>query len=152
MDNQKNFSKENRGYLTFPTKFDMVDSICNIEHNNRIIVRMSVNPEKIINQVEFGTSKLKGRIESINKLKAAGYKLGILIAPVIMIDNWQEEYENLIKYLKDIFYTEIPSKIFIKDNQVLGEAPKKYLDLSLIFQIKYLHHGISYATIKKLYA
>ena len=69
----------------------MVDSICNIEHNNRIIVRMSVNPEKIINQVEFGTSKLKGRIESINKLKAAGYKLGILIAPVIMIDNWQEE-------------------------------------------------------------
>ena len=110
----KEFSKENRGYLTFPTKFDMVDSICNIEHNNRIIVRMSVNPEKIINQVEFGTSKLKGRIESINKLKAAGYKLGILIAPVIMIDNWQEEYENLIKYLHENLSEEVKKDVFFE--------------------------------------
>ena len=92
----------------------MVDSICNIEHNNRIIVRMSVNPEKIINQVEFGTSKLKGRIESINKLKAAGYKLGILIAPVIMIDNWQEEYENLIKYLHENLSEEVKKDVFLK--------------------------------------
>lgn len=55
----KNFSKEKRGYLTFPTKFDMVDSICNLEHNNRIIVRMSVNPEKIINQIEFRNVKIR---------------------------------------------------------------------------------------------
>ncbi len=93
----------------------MVDSICNIEHNNRIIVRMSVNPEKIINQVEFGTSKLKGRIESINKLKAAGYKLGILIAPApIMIDNWQEEYENLIKYLHENLSEEVKKMYFFE--------------------------------------
>ena len=55
----KKFSKENKGYLTFPTKFDMVDSICNIEHNKRIIIRMSVNPEKIINQIEFRNIKIK---------------------------------------------------------------------------------------------
>ena len=35
-----------------------------------------------INKVEFGTSRLKGRIEAINKLKEAGYNVGILIAPV----------------------------------------------------------------------
>ena len=43
-------------------------------HNGKIIIRMSVNPEEIINKVEFGTSRLKGRIVAINKLVEAGYK------------------------------------------------------------------------------
>lgn len=110
----KEFSKTNKGYLTFPTKFDMVDSICNIKHNGRIIVRMSVNPEKIINQIEIGTSKLKDRVKAINKLKVAGYKIGILIAPVIMIDNWKEEYENLIKYLHENLSLEVKQEIFFE--------------------------------------
>ncbi len=47
----------------------------NIDHQGKVTVRMSVNPEEIINKVEFGTSRLKGRIEAINKLKEAGYKV-----------------------------------------------------------------------------
>ena len=110
----KEFSKTNKGYLTFPTKFDMVDSICNIKHSGRIIVRMSVNPEKIINQIEIGTSKLADRVKAINKLKIAGYKIGILIAPVIMIDNWKEEYENLIKYLHETLSLEVKQEVFFE--------------------------------------
>lgn len=108
------FSKTNKGFLTFPTKFDMVDSICNLNHNGRIITRMSVNPEKIINQVEFGTARLKERVVAINKLKAAGYKVGILIAPVIFVENWQEEYENLIKYLKENLSEEVQKEVFFE--------------------------------------
>jgi len=108
------FSKTKKGYLTFPTKFDMVDSICNLNHNGKIIVRMSVNPEKIINEIEIGTSRLKDRINAINKLKLAGYKIGILIAPVIMIDNWKEEYENLIKYLCQNLSDEVKKDIFFE--------------------------------------
>ena len=110
----KEFSKNNKGYLTFPTKFSMVDSICNIEHNNRIIARMSVNPENIINKVEYGTSRLNDRIEAINKLAVANYKIGILIAPVIMIENWKEEYENLIKILKNKLSERAREKIFFE--------------------------------------
>ncbi len=110
----KEFSKTNKGYLTFPTKFDMVDSICEIEHNGRIIPRMSVNPEQIINRVEFGTSRLKERVIAINKLKAAGYKVGILIAPVIFVENWKEEYENLIKYLKGNLSEEVQKDVFFE--------------------------------------
>ncbi len=108
------FSKTNRGYLTFPTKFDMVDSICNIKHNNRIIVRMSVNPEKIIDQIEIGTSRLKNRVIAINKLKSSGYKVGILIAPVIFIDNWKEEYEKLVKYLYENLSEEVKRDVFFE--------------------------------------
>ena len=59
--------------LTFPTKFDMVEPILNLNHNGKIIVRMSMNPQEIINRVEFGTSRLDNRIKAINKLKIIIY-------------------------------------------------------------------------------
>ena len=108
------FAENNRGYLTFPTKFDMVDPILNLNHNGRVIVRMSVNPEKIIQRVEFGTSSLENRVKAINKLKEAGYKVGILIAPIILIDNWKEEYENLIKYLKENLSEKVKKDAFFE--------------------------------------
>lgn len=49
----KNFAVERKGFLTFPTKFDMVDPILNLNHNEKIIVRMSVNPEEIIKKIEL---------------------------------------------------------------------------------------------------
>ena len=95
----ENFANTEKGFLTLPTKFDMVDDILPLKHNGRIVIRMSVNPAEIINKVEFGTSRLQGRIEAINKLAEAGYKIGILIAPVILVENWQQLYSELIQTL-----------------------------------------------------
>ena len=95
-----NFKNTKKGKLTFPTKFDMVDDLLILDHKGKIIVRVSVNPEEIINKVEFGTSRLNGRIGAINKLKEAGYEIGILIAPVIFVENWKELYGELIKKLE----------------------------------------------------
>ena len=95
----ENFANTEKGYLTLPTKFDMVDSILPIKHNGKIIIRMSMNPEEIINKVEFGTSRLKQRIIAINKLAEAGYKIGILIAPIILVENWKQLYTELIQRL-----------------------------------------------------
>ena len=95
----ENFANTQKGFLTLPTKFDMVDSILDLNHKGKIIIRMSVNPSEIINKVEFGTSRLNGRIEAINKLADAGYKIGILITSVIRVENWQTLYSSLIKEL-----------------------------------------------------
>ena len=95
----ENFKNTKKGKLTFPTKFDMVDDILSLEHNGKVTIRMSVNPDYIINRVEFGTSRLDDRINAINKLAEAGYYVGILIAPVIMVENWKELYLELIKIL-----------------------------------------------------
>ena len=111
IDNFKNTSK---GTLTFPTKFDMVDDILNLDHRGKIIIRMSVNPEFIINRVEFGTSRLEGRIEAINKLKDVGYKIGILIAPVIFVDNWQELYLELIQRLYSELSKQVKKDVFFE--------------------------------------
>ncbi len=123
-----NFANNNRGYLTFPTKFDMVEPILNLDHKGRVIVRMSVNPENIIRRVEFGTSNLENRVKAINKLQEAGYKVGILIAPIIFVDNWKEEYENLL--------------IFLQEN--LSSAVKKSAFFELIFMTySYVHKMIN---------
>ena len=110
----ESFANTEHGILTFPTKFDMVDDILDLKHNNKIIVRMSVNPEEIINRVDFGTSRLQGRIEAINKLKEAGYKVGILIAPVIMVENWKELYPDLIKTLYEKLSTKVKKDAFFE--------------------------------------
>ena len=124
----ENFANTPKGYLTFPTKFEMVDSLLPLKHNNKIIVRMSVNPEEIINKVEFGTSRLKGRIEAINKLVEAGYKVGILIAPVILVENWKELYAELIQRL----------------SMELSEKVKKQAFFEIIFMTySYVHTKIN---------
>lgn len=108
------FKDTKKGFLTFPTKFDMVDDLLPLNHNGKVTVRMSVNPEEIINRVEFGTSRLQGRIEAINKLKEAGYKVGILIAPVIMVENWKELYPDLIKTLYEKLSTKVKKDAFFE--------------------------------------
>lgn len=110
----ENFSSSKKGKLTFPTKFDMVDSILDINHQGKIIIRMSVNPEEIINRVEFGTSRLNDRIEAINKLVEAGYKVGILVAPIILIDNWKILYTDLLKILSEKLTEKAKKQIFFE--------------------------------------
>lgn len=110
----ENFKKSPKGMLTFPTKFDMVDPILPLNHDGKVIVRMSVNPQEIIRQIEIGTSPLKNRVEAINKLKQAGYKVGILIAPVILVDNWRNLYEELIKYLDENLSIEVKKDAFFE--------------------------------------
>lgn len=110
----ENFANSNKGLLTFPTKFDMIDDLLPLNHNGKIIIRMSVNPQEVINKVEFGTSRLKNRIEAINKLKKAGYKVGILIAPVVLIENWKKLYAELIKYLYENLSEEVKKETFFE--------------------------------------
>lgn len=110
----ENFAKNNKGYLTFPTKFDMVDDLLNLDHRGRIIVRISVNPQEIIKNVEIGTSNLEGRINAINKLCDAGYKVGILVAPIILVDNWKELYEGLFISLKEKLSDKVKKEAFFE--------------------------------------
>lgn len=108
------FGENGRGYITFPTKFDMVDSLLNLKHNGKTIIRMSVNPQDIIKKVEFGTANLENRISAINKLYEAGYKIGILIAPVIFVENWKDLYSQLVKKLSECLNAELKEIVFFE--------------------------------------
>lgn len=92
----------------------MIDDILDIQGKDRIIVRMSLNPKYIISRVELGTSSLKDRLAAIIKLKKAGYKVGILIAPIILLDNYKELYEELFIQIKEGIPKELMKDIFFE--------------------------------------
>ena len=111
----ENFNKKStKGYLTFPTKFDMVNDILDMPGKEKIIIRMSVNPKEIIQKIEIGTSPLENRVKAINKLVDSGYKVGILIAPVIFVDNWEMLYEELVIYLKNNLSDKVKANLFFE--------------------------------------
>ena len=110
----ENFGRNGRGYLTFPSKFDMVDPLLQLEHKGRTIIRISVNPQEIIRKVEFGTSSLEERINAINHLKEAGYQIGILVAPVVLIENWETSYPELFAILADTLSQKVKAEVFFE--------------------------------------
>lgn len=122
------FAKSPKGLLTFPTKFDMVEPLLPLAHGGRIIVRMSVNPQAVIREIERGTSALERRIAAMNRLCDAGYKVGMLLAPVIFVENWRALYAGLLDQLAD----------------ELSRAVKKQLFIEIIFMTySYVHRAIN---------
>lgn len=108
------FAKEGSGCITFPTKFDMIDPLLRLDHREQTIFRMSLNPEEIIRNVEFGTSNLTERICAVNKMREAGYPVGILIAPVILLPEWKRIYGEFIDRLADELSEKVKKGAFIE--------------------------------------
>jgi len=108
------FAKYGRGALTFPTKFDMVRPLIDLDHRGKIIFRMSVNPEDIIRKIEIGTSPLDGRVRALNAVCEAGYPVGMLIAPVILLPDWEKLYGDLIDSLADALDRRVRESGFIE--------------------------------------
>ncbi len=108
------FAREGRGHITFPTKFDLVAPLLNLDHEGKTIFRMSVNPEEIVRRVELSTSPLQARIEALNRMAEAGYPVGILIAPVILLPEWKQLYRDLIRQLADELSEKVRQTGFIE--------------------------------------
>lgn len=108
------FGREGLGNLTFPTKFDMVNPLLNLNHQGKTIFRMSVNPPEIISRIELGTSPLPARIRALNDMAEAGYPVGLLIAPVILLSDWKRLYGELIDCLADELSDKVTQNGFIE--------------------------------------
>lgn len=104
------FGKESKGRFRFVTKYSDIDSLLDIKHNNHTEIRFSINTPKVIDTYEHHTSSSNKRIEAAVKAANAGYKIGFIIAPVFLYENWKEDYSKLIKYIKNT----LPEKFHTK--------------------------------------
>lgn len=110
----ENFANTKKGKITFPTKFSMIDPLLPLKHKGKVIIRMSVNPQEIIQEIEVGTSPLSLRIKAMNALQEAGYPVGILIAPIILVENWKMIYEKLIQYMYEYLSPQVKKQAFFE--------------------------------------
>jgi len=108
------FAEIPNAYATFATKFHMVDDLLDCNHNGHTQMRISVNPELIIKRIELGTSDLMSRITAANKMFQAGYRIGLNIAPIILINNWKKHYIDLFKLLHKELDNNLQKNLFIE--------------------------------------
>ena len=83
--------------LRWTTKFDAVDELLHIEHRRKTRVRFSVTARKVSRDFEGGTATLAARFAALRKMAGAGYPVGLTIAPIMPVENWRDEYLNLLR-------------------------------------------------------
>ncbi len=102
---------EEMAKLRLVTKFSQIDSLLGIKHNGRTTIRFSINSKKIIDEYEHGTSSLKDRIDASKRILDDGYNIGFIIGPIIIYENWKNNYLTMLNELRDRLGQEIDSKI-----------------------------------------
>ena len=106
--------KEEKARFRFVTKYNDVDTLLDAKHNNHTEIRFSINTPMVINTYEHNTASSNVRIEAAVKVAKAGYKIGFIIAPVFLYDNWQKEYRELIESIKNRLPQEVNEEIIFE--------------------------------------
>lgn len=108
------FASLANGQATLATKFAAVSPLLNIDHRGKTTIRMSVNPREYIKNIEKGTNPLAQRIEAANNLAESGFPVGINLAPVMLFDDWEEQYSELIRYLSSSLNDRVKKNLFFE--------------------------------------
>jgi spore photoproduct lyase len=96
------FGTQSNKHLRFVTKFDSVDPLLNLQHNGNSRWRISLNATAVSSGLEGGTASIAARIKALRKLAlparegGGAYPIGVVLAPIMPIVNWREEYTALL--------------------------------------------------------
>ena len=82
--------------LRWTTKFDAVGGLAPLEHRGRTRVRFSINAASIARDFEGGTANVAQRLHALRTMALAGYPVGLTIAPIMPVPQWQQEYTTLL--------------------------------------------------------
>ncbi|MGB3454981.1 MAG: radical SAM protein [Litorimonas sp.] len=91
------FGTQDRAGLRFTTKYARVDELLDLPHRGRTRVRFSVNAEDITRRFEGGTARLADRLHAMGRMARAGYPVGLTVAPIMPIEDWQAGYGQLLR-------------------------------------------------------
>lgn len=95
------FATREQGYLRWVSKFDAVEGLLDLPHNGHTRCRVSVNAVPISRRMEGGTAPVAARLQALRRLAQAGYPIGLVIAPIMPIEDWQEHYKQLLDQVSE---------------------------------------------------
>jgi spore photoproduct lyase len=105
----RHFGTRENGHLRWVSKFDAVDELLDLPHNGHTRCRMSVNAAPISGRFEGGTASVTARLQALRRLAlprskgGGGYPVGLVIAPIMPIDDWMSHYERLFDQISVAF-------------------------------------------------
>jgi spore photoproduct lyase len=82
--------------LRATTKFDDVAGLLDLPHGGRTRLRFSLNADPVARRFEGATSPVSGRIAALGAVAAAGYPVGLTLAPIMPVEDWREQYGRLL--------------------------------------------------------
>ena len=131
------FGTRENAYLRWVSKFDSVEQLLNLPHNKHTRCRFSMNADPVSHYMEGGTATVANRLQALRKLAINGYPVGIVLAPIMVIDDWQQHYsdlfDNIAKALNiecDLTFELITHRFTPKSKEVLQSwYPNSSLDL-----------------------
>lgn len=100
------FGTRQDAYLRWVSKFDGVDRLLNLPHHGQTRCRVSINAAPISQRLEGGTASVANRLQALRRLAlpsaqgGGGYPVGVVIAPIMPIDDWEQHYTTLFDHLE----------------------------------------------------
>lgn len=95
------FGSTSQGYLRWVSKFSAVESLLDLPHNGHTRCRVSVNAAPVSKRLEGGTASVAARLQGLRQLAQAGYPIGLVIAPIMPIEDWPEHYNALFDQISE---------------------------------------------------
>jgi spore photoproduct lyase len=102
----QHFSSMRQSQLRFVTKFAAVQPLLSLVHNNNTRCRISLNAPVVSRRLESGTASIPERLQALRHLAlpkeqgGGGYPVGVVLAPLMPVENWKEHYSALLHDLK----------------------------------------------------
>ena len=97
------FAASPLGRFRFVTKYTEIDGLLDADHRGRTQVRFSLNSSEAIRRWEHAVPGVPARLEAAKRIRAAGYPMGFIIAPVFVEAGWQDDYGRLVDRLETEF-------------------------------------------------
>jgi spore photoproduct lyase len=94
------FGQQDLGRFRFVTKFTDVDGLLDAKHNGHTMIRFSINAASVISKYEHKTTSLEERVTAARKVIESDYPIGFIIAPVILFEDWKQEYGKMLLELE----------------------------------------------------
>ncbi|OON67146.1 spore photoproduct lyase family protein [Hymenobacter sp. CRA2] len=96
------FGEQEGARLRFVSKYNHVDSLLALPHQGHTRARVSLNAEPVARKLEAGTASIEARLQALRQLAlpvaqgGGGYPVGVVLAPIMPIPGWQQEYRTLL--------------------------------------------------------
>ena len=101
-------AEQNNMILELKTKSNKVDHLLKSDHKGRTVISWSLNPIDRITKHEFRAATFEQRMAALEKVQDAGFMTGFHFDPMLIYEDWEKDYEALVK---DLFKHADPSRI-----------------------------------------
>jgi spore photoproduct lyase len=168
------FGTREQGQLRWVSKFDGVEGLLDLPHHGHTRCRVSVNAAPISTRLEGGTASVTNRLQALRRLAlprsqgGGGYPIGLVIAPIMPIEDWEEHYTHLLDEMSstldfdcDLTFELISHRFTPGSKDVLQtwypnsklemDESKRVLKRNKFGGIKYVYDGDTMKTLRRFF-